>query len=88
MNKNSLLIGAALMGILSATACKKESSQMTPTPGVAGNGKCFGVNSCKGKGECSAQGHDCAGLNSCKGQGWMEMSPADCTAKNGKFEAM
>src|SRR6266700_3573841 len=44
----------------------------------AGKVKCEGVNSCKGKGDCSSAKNSCQGKNACKGQGFMEMSKADC----------
>ncbi len=81
MNK-SVLISAAIAGVLSAGACKEA-----PKP-VAEDGKCWGVNSCKGNGSCATKEHACAGLNTCKGKAWMKMKEKDCVEKSGKFEAV
>ena len=48
--------------------------------------QCAGVNSCKGKSECSSAKNGCSGKNACKGQGWMSMSEKQCLAKGGKVE--
>ncbi len=46
--------------------------------------KCYGVNSCQGKGQCGNKTHSCSGQNGCKGKGWLYLSPDTCKAKNGK----
>jgi len=48
--------------------------------------QCAGVNSCKGKSECSSARNGCSGKNACKGQGWMSMSEKQCLDKGGKVE--
>ena len=48
--------------------------------------QCAGVNSCKGKSECSSAKNGCSGQNACKGQGWMSMTDKQCLAKGGKVE--
>jgi len=45
-----------------------------------------GVNSCKGKSECSTAKNGCSGKNARKGQGWMSMSEKQRVAKGGKVE--
>lgn len=47
---------------------------------------CTGVNSCKGKSECSTAKNGCKGQNSCKGQGWLPLSEKTCKAKGGVVE--
>jgi len=51
--------------------------------------KCYGINSCSGKGECGAPdgSHDCAGKNSCKGKGWVKTSAKECKEKGGEILA-
>jgi hypothetical protein len=51
-------------------------------------GRCFGVNGCKGQGNCKSTKNDCKGKNACKGQGWLEMLQADCSDKQGQWEAI
>ena len=48
--------------------------------------QCAGVNSCKGKSECSSAKNGCSAKNACKGQGWMSMSEKQCLEKGGKVE--
>ena len=48
--------------------------------------QCAGVNSCKGKSECSSAKNGCSGQNACKGQGWVSMSEKQCLKKGGKVE--
>jgi uncharacterized membrane protein len=45
--------------------------------------KCFGLNSCKGHGQCKSLGNSCRGQNSCKGQGFIMMGKSTCLAKGG-----
>ena len=47
----------------------------------AADGKCVGVNACKGKGACKG------GANACKGQGFSMMTKEKCEADKGKFTA-
>ena len=96
MDKKTILAGAAL-GALAFAACRptngggQEGSKTDPGStgaAVASNakGRCWGVNACKGQGQCDGAGHSCAGANACKGQGWLQLAKADCDAKNGKFK--
>ena len=47
--------------------------------------KCFGCNSCAGKGACKGATNACAGLNACKGKGWVEVTAKECRDKGGKI---
>ncbi|HXG77749.1 MAG TPA: hypothetical protein VNJ31_00225 [Methyloceanibacter sp.] len=49
-------------------------------------GRCFGVNACKGQGQCKSAKNDCKGKNACKGQGWLSMLVDECAKHNGQFE--
>lgn len=79
-----------LTGIALATAAAGLFATAS-VPAVAGkhegNVHCYGVNGCKGKGECATASNACKGHNACKGKGWVAMSAKDCTAKGGKAEA-
>jgi hypothetical protein len=50
-------------------------------------GKCFGVNGCKGKGACKTAQNDCKGHNACKGKGWVAMTDTDCAEASGIFKS-
>ncbi|MFZ2018020.1 MAG: hypothetical protein WAU90_04985 [Methyloceanibacter sp.] len=51
-------------------------------------GRCFGVNGCKGQGNCKSTKNDCKGKNACKGQGWLSMLQDECSSKQGQWEAI
>ncbi|MCZ6470321.1 MAG: hypothetical protein O6649_03060 [Gammaproteobacteria bacterium] len=61
---------------------------MAPMSASAGSikGKCFNVNSCKGKSACATATSSCAGQNSCAGQGWVKRTKTECDEAGGKFE--
>jgi len=72
----SLLVAAlagmlALPGALSAQEEKKKDE-----------GKpCWGINKCKGLGDCGAEGcraSGCHGSNACKGKGFVRLEPDTC----------
>ncbi|MFZ8934238.1 MAG: hypothetical protein ACO20H_06060 [Bacteriovoracaceae bacterium] len=80
MNGKSLLLGAALTGIVAGlSGCATKT--MSPM------GQCHGINGCKGQGACGGKSHGCAGQNKCKGQGWLKMNQEDCEAQDGEFKA-
>lgn len=92
------MAGLALGGLLAASGCTKKAAE-TPAEGTAADtatepvaaaatGECWGVNECKGKGDCGGpDGSSCAGTNECKGKGWKKMTEADCKEKGGQFKA-
>lgn len=85
MKKDSVLVGAALAALAVGVAgC--SSPGMKKDSQVAAKGECWGVNACKGQGECGGVGHSCAGKNACKGQGWLALSKPDCDARGGKLK--
>ena len=43
-----------------------------------GNAHCYGINKCKGTGDCGGKGHSCHGLNDCKGQAFISLSKENC----------
>jgi len=49
-------------------------------------GKCWGVNACKGKSSCQSKGHSCKSQNTCKGRGFVIVSKDACEQIGGKFE--
>ena len=89
MDKRTTLTAAALAALTMAAGCARGSkttakaAQATP---AAKGGECYGVNACKGTGECGGPGHSCAGQNACKGQGWITLVQADCEGRHGTFK--
>jgi hypothetical protein len=75
--------GAALAA---AAAVLMMSATVPVAPAVADyKVKCFGLNSCKGHGQCKSLGNSCAGQNSCKGKGFLMMGKATCLSKHGSL---
>lgn len=76
--KGILLASAAAL-LLTSQAFSADSNTQQAKPV-----KCFGVNSCRGKGQCGEKNRNaCAGQNSCKGKGWIFMSADECKSKGG-----
>ncbi|BAQ17687.1 hypothetical protein [Methyloceanibacter caenitepidi] len=72
---------------IAATAAALLVSGTLVTAAVAGEqGKCFGVNACKGKSACKTAANACKGHNACKGQGFLVMSEKKCARKGGSFQ--
>lgn len=93
MKKQSLLLGAALSGLIMASGCSTDTrANAAKTTEVM----CHGVNACKGHGQCAGKvdscsgsnGCDskisCSGKNSCKGKGLIKMKEKECLEKGGK----
>jgi hypothetical protein len=75
--------GAALAA---AAAVLMMSATVPVAPAAADyKVKCFGLNSCKGHGQCKSLGNSCAGQNSCKGKGVLMMGKATCLSKHGSL---
>ena len=73
----STLIAASAVAGLMALGTAGISTQAQ----TAGNGdvvRCYGINKCKGTGDCGGKGHSCAGENSCKGHGYLKMKKETC----------
>ena len=79
--RTRLLLAASLAGVL--------ASPLVSAPNEAKAGKesksvhCYGVNKCKGVGDCGTQGNSCHGTNACKRQGFIEMDEATCLKLDG-----
>ena len=79
INKKKMLVAASIAGIIAAGASFVTQNAQAEE-GVA----CYGMNACKGTGECGGKGHSCAGKNACKGAGWVKTADAaTCTDQGG-----
>ncbi|HCM43081.1 MAG TPA: hypothetical protein DIS66_07215 [Candidatus Omnitrophica bacterium] len=76
-NKQKLVI-AALTGLMAVAG-----SFSVQNAAHADDAQCYGVNKCKGAGDCGGKGTSCAGTNSCKGQGWVSMAKESCLRLEG-----
>ena len=76
--KKRALIAASVAGLMAAATAgvthAAEGMGMTP----AGKVPCYGINKCKGTGDCGGKGHGCAGKNDCGGKGYINLSKEDC----------
>lgn len=91
MDSRNLLLAAAFSGLALTAAANdakapKEAAKEAKEAKVV-DGKCFGINSCKGTSACHSEKNACAGQNSCKGKGWMKSSEKDCKDKKGTFKS-
>lgn len=78
-SRRSLLV-AALAATLSLPAALKAQDEK-PAPDDGDRKPCWGVNRCKGTGDCGAAGcrqSGCHGSNACKGQGFLRINPDTC----------
>jgi uncharacterized membrane protein len=87
MDRKTTMAAAALAAMTLAAGCSHQHGKKTDGASVAAKGECWGVNACKGQGECGGVGHACAGKNACKGQGWIALTKADCDARKGSYKA-
>jgi hypothetical protein len=77
MKKTSIVLTAAVSGLLlgaaTLTSCSKAASTSAPTgnatQAAADKHACKSLNSCQGKGGCRSGNNGCAGKNSCQGKG-------------------
>ena len=73
--KKRAWIAASVAGLMAAAA-----AGLAPPAQAAEEGKvpCYGVNKCKGTGDCGGKGHSCAGKNECGGAGYINLAKNDC----------
>ena len=76
------LVGTAMTAGSASAAAKKAKTKAKAIKMEVVH--CYGVNACKGKGECGGKNHECAGANACKGQGWLNVSREECSSKGGQ----
>jgi uncharacterized membrane protein len=82
-NKSSVVLASAAAGLLMV------GSMLAGAPAAhAEDVECWGVNKCKGTGECGGKGHSCHGKNDCAGQGWLKLDKEKCLKiKGGRLTA-
>lgn len=72
MNKKKMLLAASVAGLMAASVASVAA------PAHAEDVHCYGVNKCKGTGDCGGKGASCHGTNACKGQGWISLPEDTC----------
>ena len=76
---------AAALFALSALAhaATPPEGSTGPALGARDTVHCYGINSCKGTGDCKTTQHDCKGMNSCKGHGFKAVAAITCLKRGG-----
>jgi hypothetical protein len=73
--------------VLAATAATLfATAPITVSAGGAAEGKCMGVNACKGQSDCKTANSACKGKNACKGKGYVKMDEETCEQIGGEFQ--
>lgn len=70
----SVLLASAVVGLLAVNAVGRAQAAEPEGDKV----HCYGINKCKGTGDCSGKGHQCAGHNSCEGKGHINLPKDIC----------
>lgn len=82
MKRQSKLFAAALVGALAIPALAlAEDTKPMGDDKDAGKVPCWGINKCKGVGDCGAEGcrhSGCHGSNGCNGNGFLRLEPETC----------
>lgn len=81
MNGKSKLFLAALAGALALPSLALAEGSKPGTDKDAGKVPCWGINKCKGVGDCGADGcrtSGCHGSNSCNGTGFVRLEADTC----------
>ena len=74
VKKQRTLIAAAVACLLATVG----SVALTSSAQAGESVPCYGVNKCKGTGDCGGKGSSCAGKNECAGQGFLKMDKDLC----------
>jgi len=77
LSKKKMLVAASIAGLMSVVASANSLADSQPVTGETI--PCYGVNACKGTGDCGGTGYSCAGKNACKAQGFIKLPSDICT---------
>lgn len=71
-NRKKAVLAASVAGLLAVAGAAMI------VPQTASADACYGINACKGNGDCGGKGYSCAGKNACKGQGFLDLNKDVC----------
>ena len=80
-NVRRALVAASVAALLASTAAifgQSVQAQEGAEDHDEGKVACYGINKCKGTGDCGGKGHGCAGKNACSGQGFVDLDKDIC----------
>ena len=75
VNKQHALLAAAVACLVAAAGSVSFSKQAQAEGEQV---PCYGINKCKGAGDCGGKSHSCAGKNECAGQGYLKLDKDTC----------
>ena len=74
--KQRSLLAASVAGLVAMTGLVSSGRSAHAAEGE--KVPCYGINKCKGTGDCSGAGHGCAGHNTCAGTGFIPLEKETC----------
>ena len=87
---STLKTGTSVVAAAALFALSAMAHAATPPAGSGGAAlgaddtvHCYGVNSCKGSGDCKTADHECKGMNACKGHGFKALAAGMCFKRGG-----
>ena len=78
--KTKQLVAASVAGLVAAAGVllAGRSVRAEDAEDSSEKASCYGINKCKGMGDCGGQASSCAGKNDCAGKGWLELDKETC----------
>ena len=83
VRRQRALVAASVAGLLAAAGSAWWSPRAQAQDDDVESVHCYGINKCKGTGDCGGKAHSCHGENACKGQGYIDLNKEDCLRING-----
>ncbi len=82
------LVAASMAGLVVAAGMMFGGRQVraAETEDNGEKASCYGINKCKGMGDCGSKTNSCSGKNECAGKGWVELNKETCLKiQNGRL---
>ncbi len=76
VKKQRVLLAASVVGLLAAGSAWVGQTAQAADPDT--KAPCYGINKCKGTGDCGGKMNSCAGKNACKGTGFLKLEKDTC----------
>ena len=76
--KKQSLLAASVAGLVAASVMMAGSVQAAHEGEGSDGVPCYGINKCKGTGDCGGKGHACSGQNECAGHGFIKLDKETC----------
>ena len=76
MEKSRALLAASVAGLMMAAGLASSGSAAQAAEGE--KAPCYGINKCKGAGDCGGKAHSCSGQNECAGHGFIKLDKETC----------